>query len=150
MAMWHAEHTLDSSADPRVVWGRLADVSAWPEWEEGVTWAELSGPFVSGTRGRMKVQGEGTRSFQLAKVAECCSFTAQVRLLFAVVSHIHCQEASDLGTKMTHRIEITGLLSWLYGWTRGKKLTAGLAPSLRRLGRLASEASSSCRVPQVP
>ena len=139
MFMWHAEHTLDSSADPGAVWRCLAEVATWPDWEEGVTWAELTGPFRPGSLGRMKIRGEGTRQFILAKVVDQATFTAQRRLPFAVVRHTHSQEASELGTKMTHRIEISGLLSWLYGMTQGRTLRNGLAPSLRRLARMAAE-----------
>ena len=138
MVMWHAEHTLDTSAEPDAVWARLAEVSTWPEWDVGVTWAELSGPFSAGSQGRMKVRGEGTRSFRLARVEPKTIFTALVRLPFAEIRHTHAQEASAMGTRMTHRIEIHGILSWLYGWSLGRRLREDLAPSMRRLARLAS------------
>jgi len=56
----------------------------------------------------------------------------------AEVRHIHLQETSEIGTRLTHRIEISGPLSWLYGWSRGRRLRESLAPSMRRLARLAS------------
>jgi hypothetical protein len=139
MVMWHAEHTLDTSAEPEDVWRQLAEVSHWPEWETGVTWAELTGPFRAGSQGRMNVRGEGTRTFQLAKVVANRTFTALVKLPLAEIRHTHDQEASSMGTRMTHRIEIAGPLSWLYGLTRGRKLREGLAPSLRSLARVASK-----------
>ena len=43
-----------------------------------------------------------------------------------------------MGTRLTHRIEISGPLSWLYGWSLGRRLKEDLAPSMRRLARLAS------------
>jgi len=142
MVMWHAEHTLDTSADPQEVWRRLEEVSTWPEWDAGVAWAELAGPFKDGTQGRMKVRGEGTLTFRLARVKVNQSFTALVRLPLAVVRHTHDQEPSTMGTRMTHRVEITGLLSWLYAMTRGRKLREGLAPSMRCLARMASAGRS--------
>lgn len=138
MVSWHAEHTLDTSADPEEVWRRLEEVAHWNEWDTGLAWAELSGPFRSGSQGRMGMKGEGTRTFQLAKVEANTSFTALVRLPLAEVRHTHAQEASSMGTRMTHRIEITGPLSWLYALTRGRKLRDGLAPGMRRLATIAS------------
>jgi len=138
MALWHAEHTLDTSAEPAEVWRRLLEVGTWPEWDSGVTWAELDGPFVSGARGRMKLLGEGARTFRLAGVVDNSTFTALVSLFLAEIRHIHGQEPSDLGTRMTHRVEIQGPLSWFYGLTRGRKLREGLAPGLRSLARIAS------------
>jgi hypothetical protein len=138
MASWHAEHTLDTSADPGEVWAKLEEVSQWPEWDAGVTWAELSGPFASGAQGRLKVRGEGALTFRLASVVDRASFTALVRLPLATIRHTHDQEASALGTRMTHRVEITGVLGWFYALTRGRRLREGLAPSMRSLARMAS------------
>ena len=139
MATWQAEHTLDTSADPEEVWRRLVDVHNWPEWDVGLTWAELTGPFGAGALGRMKVRGAGTQVFRLVAVEANRTFTATVRLPLAVVRHIHSQEPSDMGTRMTHRVEIAGLLSWFYGLTRGRRLRDGLAPSMRSLARIASQ-----------
>ncbi|NTV72702.1 MAG: hypothetical protein HGA66_00635 [Holophaga sp.] len=138
MVNWHAEHTLDTSAEPRAVWAKLEEVSAWPQWDTGITFAELSGPFSSGTQGRMMVRGEGSRTFRLAKVEDQASFTALVKLPLAEIHHTHAQEACDLGTRMTHTIKITGLLSWFYALTRGRTLREGLAPGMRTLARMAS------------
>jgi hypothetical protein len=138
MTAWHAEHTLDTSAGPEEVWDSLVEVGRWPEWDSGVTWAELTGPFRAGSQGRMRVRGEGTRTFRLAKVEAKASFTALIKLPLATVLHIHAQEASDMGTRMTHRIEISGPLSWFYALTRGRRLREGLAPGMRSLARLAS------------
>jgi len=138
MAKWHAEHTLDTSAGPEAVWSRMVEVSTWPEWDGGLTWAELAGPFRAGARGRMKVRGGGTQTFLLGPVEDGSRFTAMVRLPFAQVFHTHVQAPSAMGTRMTHRVEITGLLGWLYRLTRGRRLREGLAPSLRALARLCS------------
>ncbi|BDU72636.1 SRPBCC family protein [Mesoterricola silvestris] len=142
MVNWHAEHTLDTSAEPGDVWAKLEEVSAWPQWDTGITWAELSGPFSSGTRGRLEIRGEGRRVFRLARVEERSSFTALVKLPLAEIRHTHAQEACDLGTRMTHRIEITGPLSWFYALTRGRTLREGLAPGMRTLARMASARQS--------
>lgn len=138
MVTWHAEHTLDTSAEPDEVWRRLADVAAWPDWDAGLAWAELTGPFSSGSQGRLTLRGEGKRTFRLAKVEANRTFTALVRLPLAEIRHTHDQEPSALGTRITHRIDISGPLSWLYGFTRGRRLREGLAPSMRTLARMAS------------
>jgi hypothetical protein len=118
MDMWHAEHTLDTTAPPEQVWARLQKVAEWPQ-------------------GTMKFQSEGPRSFLLAAVNAPCGFTALTRLPLAQVRHIHLQESSAIGTRITHRIEISGPLFWLYALSRGRRMREGLAPSMRRLARLA-------------
>ena len=138
MSTFVAEHTLDTSAEPEEVWRRLAEVATWSEWDAGIAWAELAGPFSSGAQGRMKLRGEGACSFRLAEVEVNASVTALIKLPLAEIRHTHAQEASALGTRVTHRVEITGPLSWLYGLTRGRQLREGLAPGLRSLARMAS------------
>jgi hypothetical protein len=136
MDMWHAEHTLDTTAPPEQVWARLQKVAEWPQWDTGLTWAELPGSFKAGAQGTMKFQSEGPRSFLLAAVNAPCGFTALTRLPLAQVRHIHLQESSAIGTRITHRIEISGPLFWLYALSRGRRMREGLAPSMRRLARL--------------
>lgn len=135
--MWHAEHTLDTTASPERIWELMQQVAGWPSWDTGLSWAELPGAFSDGARGSLKF-GRNVISFMLAAVSAQRGFTALTRLPLAEVRHIHEQESSAIGTRLTHRIEIHGPLSWLYGWGLGRRLRAGLAPSMRRLARLAS------------
>jgi hypothetical protein len=136
--MWHAEHTLETTAPPERVWDQLRQVERWPLWDSGLASAELDGGFSDGAAGTMRFQSEGPKPFQLAAVVAQSGFTALTRLPLAEVRHIHRQETSAMGTRMTHRIEIRGPLSWLYGWSLGRRMKAGLAPGLRALARLAS------------
>jgi len=136
--MWHAEHTLDTTAPPEQIWRLMQLVSDWPRWDTGLTWAELPGTFKAGAQGSIRFLSEGPRSFLLAAVSVQEGFTALTRLPLAEVRHIHLQQTSAIGTRLTHRIEIRGPLSWLYGWSLGRRLREDLAPSMRRLARLAS------------
>jgi hypothetical protein len=136
--MWHAEHTLETTATPERVWALMQKVAAWPEWDAGLAWAELTGAFAAGAQGRVKSPSDGPRAFLLAAVDAPSGFTALTRFPLAEVRHIHHQERTAIGTRLTHRVEISGPLSWYYVWSVGRKLREGLAPGLRRLARLAS------------
>ena len=136
--MWHAEHTLDTTAQPERIWAQMQQVANWPQWDTGLTSAELPGAFSPGAQGTMKFLRDRPKSFLLATVVAQKGFTALMKFPLAEVRHIHTQETCEIGTRVTHRIEISGPLSWLYGWSRGRRLRDGLAPSMRRLARLAS------------
>lgn len=136
--MWHAEHTLETTAPPERIWEQMQAVSDWPRWDTGLAWAELPGAFATGAQGTVKFQSEGPRPFRLASVNAQRGFTALTRLPLAEVRHIHRQETSPMGTRLTHRIEISGPLSWFYALGLGRRLREDLAPSMRRLARLAS------------
>jgi hypothetical protein len=137
--MWHAEHTLETTARPERIWAQMQAVAAWPQWDTGLASAELAGDFSAGAEGTMQFGSQGPRPFLLAAVAPQNGFTALTRLPLAQVRHIHSQETSPMGTRMTHRIEISGPLAWFYGWSLGRRLRDGLAPGMRRLARLASQ-----------
>jgi len=136
--MWHAEHTLETTAQPERVWEQLQQVANWPQWDTGLTSAELPGSFAVGAQGTIKFRSEGQKTFLLSAVVAQHGFTALVKLPLAQVRHIHRQETSEMGTRMTQRIEISGPLFWLYALSRGRRLREGLAPSMRLLARLAS------------
>jgi hypothetical protein len=138
MDMWHAEHTLETTAPPERIWAQMQMVADWPQWDTGLISAELPGAFSAGAQGFMQSSSAEPRSFLLASVSAQHEFTALTRLPLAEVRHIHHQETSSMGTRITHRIEIRGPLSWLYGWSVGRRLRDDLAPSMRRLARLAS------------
>ena len=136
--MWHAQHTLETTARPERVWNLVQRVDAWPQWDSGLAAAELAGSFRPGARGRVSTHGHGQRAFRLGPVEPPLGFTASVRLPLGEVRHIHRQEETPLGTRLTHRVEIHGPLAWLYGLSLGRRLREGLAPGLRRLAQLAS------------
>ncbi|MGA2079920.1 MAG: SRPBCC family protein [Holophaga sp.] len=136
--MWHAEHTLETTARPERIWAQMQAVATWPQWDTGLVAAELRGDFSAGAQGTMQFRSRGPRAFLLAAVAAPNAFTALVRLPLAELRHIHSQETSPMGTRLTHRIEIRGPLSWFYGLGLGRRLREGLAPGMRRLAQLAS------------
>jgi hypothetical protein len=136
--MWHAEHTLETTARPERIWEQLRQVAAWPQWDTGLASAELVGAFSAGAQVTVRLPSQPPRAFQLSTVAAPNDFVASTRLPLAEVRHIHHQEGTPMGTRMTQRIEISGPLSWYYGWRLGRRLRDDLAPGMRRLARLAS------------
>jgi hypothetical protein len=136
--MWHAQHTLETTARPERVWDLVQRVAAWPQWDAGLAAAELAGSFSSGAQGTVRMSGHGRRTFRLGPVVPALGFTASVRVPLGEVRHIHSQEGTPMGTRLTHRVEIHGPLAWLYGLGLGRRLREGLAPGLRRLAQLAS------------
>lgn len=47
--MWSSTHTVVSDVPSEVLWSRLIDVARWPEWNRGLTSAELDGEFSTGS-----------------------------------------------------------------------------------------------------
>lgn len=109
--MWSSEYSRTTSAGPWTVMAILSDTRSWPEWNAGVEWVTLDGPFVAGTRGSMKVPGEEPLAFRLIWVDPERGFEDETPLPEAgiVVRVRHAIERMpDGGTRITYRATIDG------------------------------------------
>jgi hypothetical protein len=107
--MWTTEHTVETSAAAETVHGLYADVAAWPTWDASVELAELDGPFVAGTSGRLRPAGIETLPFTLVSVEPGRGFTDETPFMGHVLRFIHLLEPlAGGGTRITHRVEIDG------------------------------------------
>ena len=135
---WELSHTAETAASPREIWSRYADVAGWCEWSKrGVVSSEIHGPFTVGTTGRMKSPRSPTMSFELVAVEPDRSFVSQIRLPFARLRFEHVLDRSASGTRITHRVTLSGPLSSLYSPFVKRSIERGLADGVDRLGRLA-------------
>ena len=50
--MWTVEHSIVTNAAPAAIHCLFADVATWPEWNKGIEWVTLDGPFAAGTHDR--------------------------------------------------------------------------------------------------
>ncbi len=136
--MWHAQHTIETTTQPESIWRRWADVPGWPEWDEGLEWATLQGPLAVGSSGVLKCRGGERLPFRVVELVEGRSFTCAGRTLLGTnLSFVHRLEPTDLGTRLTHRVEARGPLAWLVGLTLGRRLRESLPRAARKLARVA-------------
>lgn len=141
--MWFVEHTLETTTPPEAIWRRWADLESWPDWNDSLAWAHLSGPAAAGTLGALKLHHGGRIRLQVAEVAtgerwvlEGRTFGITLRFLFRV-------EPAALGARMTHRVECRGPLAWLRRFTLGHRLREGLPRATRKLAGLAGRAATA-------
>lgn len=130
------QHTLETSAEPKAVWELWQRVEGWPEWQDGLLGARLEGPLKAGTRGRLKVRG-GSRRFAIVQVVEGALLVWEVRGFLRRARVEYRLEPTDMGCRLTHRIDISGLGVWMDPWFREGRLTRSLPEGVRRLARLA-------------
>lgn len=57
------------------VWNMYSDVNNWFKWESDLEDISLSGQFIQGTKGTMKLKGQPEMSFELVKVENNSEFT---------------------------------------------------------------------------
>ena len=137
-----ARHTLETTALPENIWSLWADVQGYKAWNLGIEWATLNGDFKVGANGQLKPREGRLTSFTLTEVAEGRSFSVLAPLPFARLLMRHSMEPTDMGTRLTHRIEVEGPLAWLWGRVAAPAFRASLPPAMRKLARLAERPDS--------
>lgn len=137
--MWHSEHTLETTTEPDAIWRRWADVAGWPDWDEGLEWASLLGPLQEGSSGSLKRKGSVRQRFQVVEVQEGRGFTCAVKKLLTRLKVVHTVEPSHLGSRVTHRIEVTGIMTWWFRLRMARWIRQNQAPALRKLARIAGK-----------
>ncbi len=135
--MWHAEHTLETTAPPEAIWRCWADPATWTDWDAGLDWVRMAGPLKPGNGGTLKRQGASSLVFTIAQVEEGRSFTLVARRAFSSLCLVHRLEPSPLGTRVTHRLEVKGPMAWWYHLTQGRRFRESLPPAVRMLARMA-------------
>jgi hypothetical protein len=135
--MWHAEHTVQTTTEPGAIWRRWLDVAAWPEWDDGLLRAQIDGPLVAGSLCTLHFRKWGSQTLRIVDVHEGRGFTCvQHRFLADFRIHHRC-EPSELGSRVTHRVEVEGLLAWWLHLKLGSCFRKTLPLALRKLARIA-------------
>lgn len=139
--MWKTQASQIVKAPAAAVWRQYVDVERWSEWDDEVEWCKLEGPFVAGTRGKLKPKGGPTASFQLLEVEPNRRFHDRTSLPLTKLDFEHLLEPVDGGVRVTHTVTFSGPLAFLFSRIIGrKKLEAGLP---RAVGKLAARAEAS-------
>jgi hypothetical protein len=106
---WTAQHSIETTATPEVLWGIFRDVPAWKAWNAGIERIELEGPFAEGTWFTMTPTGQDPLRSRLLEVRENERFVDETRVGDLVVTVAHRIEPLALGrTRVTYAIEATG------------------------------------------
>jgi hypothetical protein len=136
--MWvHEEHVITKAAAGDV-WRLWSKPEEWNRWDEGIEWVKLAGPFERGTRGQLKPRGAGAVKFVLLEVRPEQGFSDRNFLPLAKMDFIHSYTPLPQGGgRITHRLEISGLLTPLFSRVIGRDIRKDLPGTLQRLSRLA-------------
>jgi len=134
-----AQHTLETTALPENIWALWMDVPGYSGWDDGIEWAKLSGEFKVGASGELKPRGGRAAVFTITELVEGRSFSDLTKLPFARLRFRHSMEPTDMGTRMTHRIEVEGPLTWIWVQVLQPSFQASLPAAMRKLARLAEK-----------
>ena len=137
--MWTTEHTLVTDATKESIWKVWADVENWSQWDKEVEWCKLNGKFEAGTTYTLKPVGGPEVKATIKECNRLVGFTDISALPLVKMEFAHEMIDVPGGVKMTHRVTISGPLSFLFAQVIGKKTAQGLSEAMNRLVNLAKE-----------
>jgi Polyketide cyclase / dehydrase and lipid transport len=137
--MWSTEASAMGQAPPEAIWRLWADVDNWKEWDPGVGDSSIGGPFAEGTGYVLKPKGGPRVTSVLTDVRPGEGFSDRTRLPLANLDFFHEVQRVGEGTRVTHRVEISGPLSFVFARLMGRSFENGLPETVRNLARLAEE-----------
>jgi len=147
--MWSLEETRVVKAAPEKVWRLWTEVSGWNRWDAEVEWSALEGVFAVGSRGQLKPKGAPVSRFVLTEVSPGRSFSDCTRLPLASLEFIHRLEPCAEGVRVTHRVQLSGLLSGVFARWLGKNFQRGLPHAVESLARMAEAEAPSDERPRA-
>ena len=135
------EHTIETTASPEAVWDIWQDVSHWNTWDHGIEYSSIDGPFATGTTGTLKPKGGPLLQTQLTAVIPMRMFVDESRHPFARIIVSHFMTAFEGKTRVTHRIEMRGVLAYLFSFLIGRTMKKNLPEEMKAMIALAERRS---------
>lgn len=139
MSAFTVEASVSSRAAPQAVWAMLAEGSLWPRWNRNVRWVVFEG----GVAPKTFLTIQPIRGRQTAYVVEAA--TEPERLQYAVrfgpLARIRFEyriAPAAGGSRISARLEVSGLLRGPIVRAAGRRLAADLPENLASLARAAA------------
>lgn len=123
--MWMHEHTGETTASREAVWKVLCNLDDWASWDTSMEWLRLQGPFRVGSEVVMKPkEQEDPITSVIIEVVENEVYADETHFGDVTLRFSHALQALENGgTRVLHRLEITGLVADEVGPELGSAIT---------------------------
>jgi len=135
--MWSKEISIKSLSSKEQIWSLWTNVSNWYLWDDQVISAKLHGAFKMGQTGELIPAGGPKSTFKLIEVTEQKSFTSRSTLPLSTMDVIHEMREEEGELIITHRVEISGILSFVFSKLIGNKIVKHLPNTMNELSNTA-------------
>ncbi|MCZ7356503.1 MAG: hypothetical protein O8C66_06680 [Candidatus Methanoperedens sp.] len=137
--MWERKVSRKTTAKKEQIWKLWSDVTHWKTWDEELEYSELFGDFKTGTKGVLKPIAGPETKFVITSCDYLAGFSDRSFLPLCKMDFIHMLKETNGGLEITHKVQITGALTFLFSKKIGKKVEAGLPKSVEKLIELAEK-----------
>ena len=129
--------TRKTTATKERIWALWTDVPNWSVWDKEVEYSELFGQFQIGTKGILKATGGPKTKFLMTECTKFKSFTDRSFLPLCKMDFVHTMTETNGGLEITHKIVMTGLITFLFSKVIGNKIKVGLPVTVEKLVEVA-------------
>ena len=136
--MWYTEVSRETHASKETIWNIWKNVREWKRWDKDIEDANIYGDFKLNAQGYVKSKGAPKSKFIIIDCREYSCFVNRTILPLCRLDFIHYLNPSGGKLVITHRIEIKGVLSFLFAKLIGRGIEKGLALSVDNLIKLAN------------
>ncbi len=137
--MWTVEVSRKTEATKEQIWKLWTDVAKWNLWDAEVETSELFGQFKTGTKGVLKPAGGPKTKFEMIECTNFKSFTDRSFLPLCKMDFIHTMTETNGGLEITHKVVMTGIMTFLFSIIIGSKIKVGLPIAVEKLIELAKK-----------
>ena len=121
------------------IWNRWSDINNWHEWNPGVEYCKLHGPFAVGSHFMLKSKGGPEVKIELFEIEKGKKFTDCSTFPGAKMYGIHEIEETPDGLKLITTLKVTGWLTYLWVFILAKKIVAKVPEQTDNLVELARQ-----------
>jgi hypothetical protein len=147
--MWKHEVSVFAASRPHVVWRLVSQPAWWSRWDPLVEYAELDGPFVRGSAGRVRLRGGPTLDGRLIHVDPDKKFVLRAgNALAAVYELTHEVRPTAHGVRIVLRLTISGPLGPMLGVLTGRRIRAALDNAALHIAKSATVAAGALETPE--
>lgn len=127
-----------TTASPATVWRIWSDPNNWSRWNSGIRNAQVDGPIVNGTHGKMTTDRGTMHDVTFHDVVEGRGFSMTMAGPPLAKFTFSCEiQPRDDGSLIAQSVAFTGPLSFLFGPMMGNEMAKHFVPVLDDLARTA-------------
>lgn len=127
------KHTVTTMASAANIWHLWQDVANWNTWDHGIEFSTIDGPFAEGTTGTLKPKGGPLVHTVLTRVIPMKEFVDESKLFLGRIIVSHFLTESGGQRHVTHQIEMTGPLAFLYAFAIGRTMKRNLPVEMQTM-----------------
>lgn len=135
--MWSKEISIKTEASKEQIWKYWTKVANWNVWDNQVISSSINGEFRIGQTGQLVPNGGPKSEFELIEVTKHKSFTSRSKLPFTKMDFVHQLEEVDGHLVLTHKVEISGKLTFIFSRLIGEKIIKHLPVAMNKLSTIA-------------